>query len=61
MAKKDIVTIHIYGTVERMERARAKRKYLEGMACCEGAERDRYVNIYLQLMDGATECFDERW
>ena len=61
MAKKDIVTIHVYNTVEKMERAKAKKKYLEGMACCEGAERDRYVNIYLQLMDGEKECFDEIW
>ena len=61
MARKDIVTIHVYNEVERMERSKAKKKYLMGMACCEGAERDRYTNIYLQLIAGEKECYDEIW
>ena len=32
--------------------------YLEGMTACEGAERDRYTNIYLQLLEGRTVCED---
>ena len=33
--------------------------YLEGMASCEGTERDRYTNIYLALISGAKICRDE--
>ena len=33
--------------------------YLEGMACCDGSERDRYTNIYLDLAAGEEHCTDE--
>ena len=36
----------------------AIKEYLEGMSCCEGAERERYTNIYLQLIEGCTKCED---
>lgn len=39
-------------------RKNATDYYLEAMSYCEGAERDRYTNIYLQLCEGRTYCTD---
>lgn len=55
---EDIVTIHCYNQVEKMTRKEAIAKYLEGMRECEGSERERYTNIYFDLIDGKMECFD---
>jgi len=56
--ENDIVTIHVYNTVEKMTRKEAIAKYLEGMRECEGSERERYTNIYFDLIEGKMECFD---
>lgn len=55
----DPVKVTCYGETKVWEREDAIKFFLEGMRWCEGAERDRYVNIYLQLLDGAKEAFDE--
>ena len=58
--KLDAVTITCYGSTEVWDsRADAMKFYLEGMTACEGAERDRYTNIYLQLLEGRTVCEDK--
>ena len=56
--KKDMVTVTCYGREETLSRSAAIKKYKEGMMCCEGAERERYTNIYLQLIDGHKTCSD---
>lgn len=56
---KDMVTITCYGKTEQMSRKDAINKYLKGMAWSEGSERDRYTNIYLALISGETNVFDE--
>ena len=57
--KLDSVTITCYGSTEVWDsRAEAMKFYLEGMTACEGAERNRYTNIYLQLLEGRTVCED---
>lgn len=48
----DIVTIVCYGQEEKMTRKKALEKYFNGMMCCEGSERDRYTDIYIQLKQG---------
>jgi hypothetical protein len=53
------VTVTCYGRKETMTREQAIDKYFDGMQCCEGSERDRYVAIYCQLMEGLTEVSDE--
>lgn len=57
--KKDLVTVTCYGKTKTWERKDAIAFFLEGMRYCDGAERDRYTNIYLQLIDGAKEAYDE--
>lgn len=57
--KNDIVTIHIYGQTEKRRRQSAIKFYLEAMACSEGSENERYTNIYLDLIEGKKECFDQ--
>lgn len=57
--KLDAVTITCYGKTEVWDdRKAAIRFYRKGADECEGAERDRYVRIVFQLLDGKTECFD---
>lgn len=57
--RKDLVTVTCYGKSEIMDREYAIAFYLDCMRNSEGAERDRYTNIYLQLLDGAKEATDE--
>ena len=53
------ITIVCYGKEEKWKsREEAKAFYLDCMRHSEGAERDRYTNIYLQLVDGMTYCKD---
>jgi hypothetical protein len=40
------------------DRKKAIAHFEEAVEACEGAERNRYVNIYLQLIEGYTECKD---
>lgn len=55
----DIVTITCYNKTEKMKRRDAIKLYADGMACCEGSERDRYTEIYMQLIAGKMECYDD--
>ena len=41
------------------QRQKMMKYYLEGMACSDGSERDRYTNIYLDLAAGKEHCYDE--
>ena len=52
------VEITCYGVTRTWKKKEALQAYLEFMATSEGAERDRYVTIYLQLMEGKTQCSD---
>ena len=57
--KLDSVKVTCYGETKIWDsREDAIKHFLEGMTCCEGCERERYTNIYLQLIDGCTECAD---
>ena len=57
--KLDSVKVTCYGTTKVWDnREDAIKEFHEGMMCCEGSERERYTNIYLQLIDGCTECSD---
>ena len=57
--KLDSVKITCYGETKVWDdRQEAIKEFLEGMSCCEGAERERSTNIYLQLINGCTECED---
>ena len=54
------VKVKCYGDVETFKtREEALEKYKEGVRCCEGSERDRYLTIVLQLEDGAMFASDE--
>ena len=57
--KLDSVTVICYGESKVWDsRAEAIKFYLEGMTACEGAEHDRYTNIYLALLEGCDVCKD---
>lgn len=55
----DPVRVTCYGKTKVWERKSALNFFLEAMMGCEGAERDRYVNIYYQLARGAKEARDQ--
>ncbi len=62
MAKMtDIVKITCYGKTKEYTRKQALKEFREAIRCCEGSERDRYVNIVCQLEDGETVCVDTKW
>lgn len=54
----DLVTITCYNKTRQMSRQDAMRFYFEGMMSCEGAEQERYANIYTQLRLGQKVCKD---
>mgnify|MGYP007013864716 CR=1 FL=1 len=58
--EKDIVKIICYRRESEMERQDAIREFTEGVMVCNGSERDRYMNILLDLMAGMKVCRDER-
>jgi len=54
-----MVDVICYGRRDTWEdRNAAIRFYLDGMSCCEGSERDRYTNVYLDLISGKDVCSD---
>ena len=57
----DPVRVTCYGQTKVWERKDAINFFLEGMMWCEGAEQERYADIYIQLIDGAKEASDEIW
>lgn len=53
------VTTVCYGTEKVWDsRSEAEAYFLEAMACCDGAEKERYTNIYLDLKCGYDICKD---
>ena len=57
-------TITCYGKTESYPESQRKEMmnyYLEGMACCEGSEQERYARIYSDLAAGMQHCFDLSW
>ncbi len=56
---KDPVTVTCYGKTKVWERSKALEFFLEGAWQCDGAEAERYFNIYYQLIHGEKEASDE--
>ena len=52
------VSIECYGEVETMTREQALDKYRMCIDYSDGSEKERYVNIFLQLLDGYRICYD---
>lgn len=53
------VTTVCYGKTEKWDdRSEAKKSFLEAMMNSEGAERDRYANVYFGLIQGLDCCTD---
>ena len=58
--KLDSVRITCYGETEVWDdRKEATEFFLEAMNGSDGSERDRYAQIYAQLVSGKTVCSDE--
>lgn len=56
----DEVIVKCYGKENTWKtRQAAINFFLDGIACSDGCERDRYVNIYLQLTNNYKYCSDE--
>ena len=57
-----MITTNCYGkSREWANRESAMQFFMECIASSEGSERNRYVNIYLQLIQGCNECYDEAY
>lgn len=58
--RSNAVVVTVYGEKKIFKSRKAAMDFFrEGILCCDGAERDRYVSIYFQLEAGATEATDE--
>ena len=56
-----MIQIVCYNEVERWHRrSNARKFYYEGVMCCEGSERDRYVEILRQL-DAGLDVITDGW
>ena len=56
----DSVTVICYGQSKLWDdRKEAKQFYLEAMNSTEGSERERYTNIYCDIISGKEVCTDE--
>lgn len=53
-----MVTISCYGKLEQLEREDAIAKYTEAVAATEGSERDRYMDILMDIYEGKDFCSD---
>lgn len=58
--KPSVVTITCYNETKTWFRDDALAFYQAGVESCDGAERQRYMNIVSQLLRGETECSDQR-
>ena len=56
---KDMVEITCYGTTKLYQRQQAIREFLIAMQVCEGSEKERYANIYCELVRGKKVVCDE--
>ena len=55
----DPVTTICYGQKQEWDdRWKAVDFFKEGVMACDGAEKERYMNILLKLLAGETECSD---
>lgn len=54
----NVVEVTCYGKKEVMTREEALSKYREGVLCCEGSERERYLTILLALERGEKKVSD---
>lgn len=58
-AVRDSVTVVCYGREEVWaSRKDAIAFYTDGVRACDGSERDRYVNVLIELMCGLKICTD---
>lgn len=58
---KNIIRIECYGEIEEYPQSKRKEllnHFLEGAIACEGAESERYFNIYTQLLSGENDIKD---
>ena len=54
------VVVVCYGKAEKWDsRRKAIWHYLEAMASSDGSERERYTNVYMELLSGSLVCIDE--
>ena len=54
-------TITCYGKTKRYpesKREEMKKEFMLAMVACDGSEKDRYTNIYIDLASGAKACSD---
>ena len=55
----DIVQVKCYNNTKEYKRSEALKSFKECIEWSEGSEQERYINIYLQLLNGKTYCSDE--
>ena len=57
---KEMVEVTWYGTTKLYERQQAIREFRIAMQVCEGSEKERYANIYCELVRVENKISDEQ-
>ena len=52
------IVVQCYGKERVMDRAEARNEFFVVVAACEGIERERYMNILLDIEAGYKVCSD---
>ena len=58
-----MITITCYDKTEthpEKDRRKLMKFYMEGVMCCDGSEKDRYMSIYCGLDEGH-DVVDDQW
>lgn len=54
-----MIEVICYGTSKMWrDRNEAIAFYMEGILSCDGAEQERYIRVYMDLLAGKTVCSD---
>ena len=56
---KELITVRCYYKEEKITRADAIKKYREGYECSDGSEKERYMEVLIDLLDGKDYCDDK--
>lgn len=55
---EEMVMVECYGTLKEYKRSEALKTYKFAMDNSKGNERERYMDIFLQLIQGKISCTD---
>ncbi len=56
---EEIITVRCYYKEEKLTKTDAYKKYREAYECSDGSEKERYMEVLMDLADGKDYCDDK--